>query len=65
MAHRFRDSYLNATLTFADDKITWFCPEMNDVREVMMSWEQPIMNKMAEVAVSSGCLLYTSDAADD
>ncbi len=54
MAHRFRDSYLNATLTFADDKITWFCPEMNDVREVMMSWEQPIMNKMAEVAVSSG-----------
>ena len=46
MAHRFRDSYLNATLTFADDKITWFCPEMNDVREVMMSWEQPIMNKM-------------------
>jgi len=54
MAHRFRDSYLNATLTFADDKITWFCPEMNDVREVMMSWEQPIMSKMAEVAVSEG-----------
>tara|TARA_Y100000401_G_scaffold117179_1_gene124998 strand:+ start:3018 stop:4058 length:1041 start_codon:yes stop_codon:yes gene_type:complete len=52
--HQFRDSYLAATLTFEDDKITWYCPEMKDVREVMMSWEQPIMTKMAEVAVSEG-----------
>ena len=52
--HQFRDSYLKATLTFEDDKITWYCPEMNDVREMTMSWEQPVMEKMAEVAVSEG-----------
>lgn len=52
--HKFRDSYLSANLTFEDDKITWHCPEMNDTREVMMSWEQPIMSKMAEVAVEAG-----------
>jgi hypothetical protein len=54
MAHQFRDSYLAANLTFEDDKITWHCPEMDDTREVMMSWEQPIMVKMAEVAVDAG-----------
>jgi len=54
MAHKFRDSYLAANLTFEDDKITWHCPEMNDTREVMMDWEQPIMSKMAEVAVEAG-----------
>ena len=54
MAHRYRDSYLAADLTFTDDKITWECPQTGDTREVMMSWEQPIMEKMAEVAVSAG-----------
>ena len=54
MAHRFRDSYLAANLTFTDDKITYHCPELNDTREIMMSWEQPIMEKMAEVAVAAG-----------
>ena len=52
--HKFRDSYLAADLTFEDDKITWHCPETNDTREVMMEWEQPIMTKMAEVAVDAG-----------
>ena len=50
----FRNSYLAADLTFQDDKITWHCPEVDETREVMMEWETPIMNKMAEVAVSAG-----------
>lgn len=54
MAHLYRDSYLEANLTFEDDKILWHCPQTNDTREVMMSWEQPIMTKMAEVAVAEG-----------
>jgi hypothetical protein len=53
-AHQFRNSYLSANLTFEDDKITWYCPETKDTREVMMDWEQPIMAKMAEVAVEAG-----------
>jgi len=52
--HQFRDSYLAANLTFTDDKITYHCPELDDTREIMMSWEQPIMEKMAEVAVAAG-----------
>ena len=52
--HLYRDSYLEANLTFEDDKITWHCPQTNDTREVMMDWEQPIMTKMAEVAVEAG-----------
>jgi|MDSZ01.2.fsa_nt_gb hypothetical protein len=54
MGNIFRNSYLAANLTFEDDKITWHCPEMDDTREVMMEWETPIMNKMAEIAVSAG-----------
>jgi hypothetical protein len=50
----FRNSYLAADLTFQDDKITWHCPEVDETREVMMEWETPIMNKMAEVTVSAG-----------
>ena len=52
--NRYRDSYLNANLTFTDDKITYLCPELNETKEIMMIWEQPIMNKMAEVAVDEG-----------
>lgn len=54
MADTVHSTYPNANLTFADDKITWHCPVTNDTREVMMSWEQPIMEKMAEVAVAEG-----------
>ena len=54
MANIYRESYLAANLTFEDDKITWYCPELKDTREVMMEWETPIMNKMAEVAVEAG-----------
>ena len=54
MATAIQKAYKDATLTFADDKITWHCPVTNDTREVMMDWEQPIMAKMAEVAVSEG-----------
>ena len=54
MSNKYRNSYLAANLTFEDDKITWYCPEEKDTREVMMKWETPIMNKMAEVAVEAG-----------
>ena len=52
MAHSHREPYLAATLTFEDDQITWI--HNGKVYEVMMQWEQPIMEKMAELAVSSG-----------
>ena len=45
-------SYLSQTLTFTDNKI---CYLENDVElQVMMDWEQPIMDKMAELCVSEG-----------
>ena len=46
--------YISSTLTFNNDSILWTNPHDNKVYEVMMSWEQPIMNKMAELAVSEG-----------
>ncbi len=59
MATDFQKGYKAATLTFEGDKIT-FQNEVSNWKfspgtmEVMMDWEQPIMEKMAEVAVSEG-----------
>ena len=59
MATDFQKGYKAATLTFESDKIT-FQNELTNwkfspgVMEVMMDWEQPIMEKMAEIAVSEG-----------
>tara|TARA_Y100000401_G_scaffold104872_1_gene97045 strand:+ start:5596 stop:6633 length:1038 start_codon:yes stop_codon:yes gene_type:complete len=50
--HSHRAPYLAATLTFEDDQITWV--HNGKVYEVMMQWEQPIMEKMAELTVSAG-----------
>ena len=51
----FRSSdYISSTLTFNNDSILWTNPYDNKVYEVMMSWEQPIMDKMAELAVNEG-----------
>tara|TARA_Y100001963_G_scaffold100500_1_gene138323 strand:+ start:3303 stop:4352 length:1050 start_codon:yes stop_codon:yes gene_type:complete len=59
MATQIQNAYKDATLTFTDDKITWHCPHPTNhgaagTYEVMMGWEQPIMEKMAELAVSEG-----------
>ena len=54
MATVIQKAYTEASLTFTDDKITWVNPHTNETLEVMMDWEIPIMNKMAEVAVSEG-----------
>jgi len=59
MATDFQKGYKNASLTFESDKIT-FQNAVNNHKfspgtmEVMMDWEQPIMEKMAEVAVEEG-----------
>ena len=53
----FAENYRAADLTFDDNGIYWVNPDNNETYQVMMSWEQPIMDKI--------CLLYTSDAADD
>ncbi len=59
MATDFQKGYKKATLTFESDRIT-FQNELTNwkfspgVMEVMMDWEQPIMEKMAEIAVSEG-----------
>jgi hypothetical protein len=55
----FQKGYKKATLTFESDRIT-FQNELTNwkftpgVMEVMMDWEQPIMEKMAELTVSEG-----------
>ena len=55
----FQKGYKKATLTFESDRIT-FQNELSNWKfspgtmEVMMDWEQPIMEKMAELAVSEG-----------
>ena len=54
MATQIQQAYTNADLTFTDDKITWVNPADGKTLEVMMGWEQPIMEKMAELAVSAG-----------
>ena len=48
-------NYHAAQLTFeANGDITWFNPVAQETWEVMMGWEQPIMEKMAEVCVNEG-----------
>ena len=54
MATQIQQAYTNADLTFTDDKITWVNPADGKTLEVMMGWEQPIMEKMAELTVSAG-----------
>ena len=46
--------YQAANLIFTDDKITMLNPIDGITYEVMMSWEQPIMDVMADVCVSEG-----------
>jgi len=59
MATDFQKGYKASKLTFESDKIT-FQNEVDNfkfspgIMEVMMDWEQPIMEKMAELAVSEG-----------
>jgi len=48
-------NYNDAELTFeANGDIKWFNPSEQETWEVMMGWEQPIMEKMAEVCVNEG-----------
>ena len=48
-------NYHAAQLTFeANGDITWINPIAQEKWEVMMGWEQPIMEKMAEVCVNEG-----------
>lgn len=50
----FAKNYREADLTFDADGIYWVNPEDNETYQVMMSWEQPIMDKMAELCVAEG-----------
>ena len=50
----FAENYREADLTFDENGIYWVNPENNETYQVMMGWEQPIMNKMAELCVSEG-----------
>jgi len=54
MARELVTAYKAASLTFESDKITWVNPANGETWEVMMSWEQPIMEKMAELCVNEG-----------
>lgn len=48
-------NYHKADLTVRDNgDIVWFNPAAQETWEVMMGWEQPIMEKMAEVCVNEG-----------
>ena len=46
--------YKKANLHFTNDQITMLNPVDGVTYEVMMSWEKPIMDKMAEVTVNKG-----------
>ena len=50
----FAENYRAADLSFDDNGIYWVNPENNETYQVMMDWEQPIMDKMAELCVSEG-----------
>ena len=50
----FAENYRAADLTFDDNGIYWVNPENDETYQVMMDWEQPIMDKMAELCVSEG-----------
>jgi len=59
MATDIQKEYWNAKLKFESDKITFDSTVDNDkfspgTLEVMMDWERPIMEKMAELTVSEG-----------
>ena len=50
----FAENYRASDLTFDENGIYWVNPNDNKTYEVMMGWEQPIMQKMAELCVSEG-----------
>tara|TARA_R100000152_G_C6716003_1_gene142737 strand:- start:56 stop:646 length:591 start_codon:yes stop_codon:yes gene_type:complete len=50
----FAENYRESDLTFDENGIYWTNPEDNEVYQVMMKWEEPIMKKMAELAVNEG-----------
>ena len=50
----FAENYRASDLTFDDNGIYWVNPENDETYQVMMDWEQPIMDKMAELCVSEG-----------
>ena len=50
----FAENYRAADLTFDDNGIYWVNPENDETYQVMMDWEQPIMDKMAELCVNEG-----------
>ena len=56
----FNEAFLNADLTFDDNGIYWVYAgetiedKTNQTFEIMMAWEQPIMQKMADLCVSEG-----------
>jgi len=50
----FAERYRASDLTFDENGIYWLNPSDNETYQVMMGWEQPIMDKMAELCVSEG-----------
>ena len=50
----FAENYRGSDLTFDDNGIYWVNPEDNETWQVMMKWEEPIMQKMADLCVSEG-----------
>jgi protein arginine N-methyltransferase 2 len=50
----FAERYRASDLTFDENGIYWVNPSDNETYQVMMGWEQPIMDKMAELCVSEG-----------
>ena len=50
----FESDYLAADIIFEEDAYYWINPKDNKKEPVMMTWETPIMQKMADVAVEEG-----------
>ena len=50
----FAENYRASDLTFDENGIYWVNPDNNETYQVMMGWETPIMQKMAELCVSEG-----------
>lgn len=50
----FAENYRASDLTFDENGIYWVNPDNNETYQVMMGWEAPIMQKMAELCVSEG-----------
>ena len=50
----FEDAYQKANLRFDHEKIVFYESIRGRYWEVMMDWEKPIMNKIAELSVKEG-----------